>query len=96
MTPLKIKSLRASLRRFWQQERGAGAPFFVFGMMALLLTGAYSLDSMPITGNAAQVKTAPAAAALAVGRRSIAKNNSLHDHRFLLAFALLNVHRPST
>lgn len=87
MTPLKIKSLRAALRRFWQQERGAGTPFFVFGMMALLLTGAYALDTMQATGDAAQVKRATDAAALAVGRAALAKNNSEYDSSDLQALA---------
>ncbi|MBX9447288.1 hypothetical protein JJO56_16325 [Dickeya chrysanthemi] len=65
-----------SLRRFWRQERGAGSAFYVLGMMGLLLTGAYVIDTLQTTGDASQIKRAADAAALAVGREALSKNNS--------------------
>ncbi|WP_437609398.1 TadE/TadG family type IV pilus assembly protein [Erwinia sp. V71] len=72
----RLTLLRHALRRFWRQERGAGTAFYVLGMMGLLLTGAYIIDTVQTTGDAAQVKRATDAAALAVGREALSKNNS--------------------
>ncbi|MFE8117158.1 hypothetical protein RBA70_14065 [Brenneria goodwinii] len=61
---------RNSLRTFMRQERGAGTAFYALGMMALLVSGAFIVDSMTATGDAAQIKRATDAAALAVGHQS--------------------------
>lgn len=69
-------ALVRALARFCRQEQGAGASFYVLGMMALLVSGAFIIDSLQNTGDAAQIKRAADAAALAVGRESLIKNNS--------------------
>lgn len=71
-----LNRLRHTLRRFWREDRGAGTAFYVLGMMGLLLTGAYIIDTVQTTGDASQVKRATDAAALAVGREALSKNNS--------------------
>lgn len=63
------------MTRFYRQERGGGSAFFVLGMMSLLVSGAFIIDSLQTTGDAAQIKRAADAAALAVGRESLIKNN---------------------
>ncbi|MFP9231200.1 TadE/TadG family type IV pilus assembly protein [Pectobacterium cacticida] len=59
----------AVLARFLRQERGAGTAFYVLGMMALLVTGAFIVDTMSATGDAAQIKRATDAAVLAVSHQ---------------------------
>ncbi|MBK0000511.1 hypothetical protein [Erwinia sp. S38] len=71
-----LSVLNRAVRRFCRQEKGAGTAFYVLGMMALLVSGAFILDSVQTTGDAAQIKRAADAAALAVGRESLIKNNS--------------------
>ncbi|MEH0834052.1 hypothetical protein [Pectobacterium cacticida] len=69
----------AALTRFWRQERGAGTAFYVLGMMALLVTGAFIVDTMSATGDAAQIKRATDAAALAVGHQATILSEQHYD-----------------
>ncbi|KHN53737.1 hypothetical protein [Pectobacterium fontis] len=62
--------LRERLSDFLRQEKGAGTAFYVLGAMALLVTAAYVVDTSTATGDAAQIKRAADAAALAVGNQA--------------------------
>ncbi|MGE0973143.1 hypothetical protein ACQFN5_28375 (plasmid) [Klebsiella sp. WOUb02] len=67
------------LRSFWRQEQGAGTAFYVLGTMGLLVISAFIVDSLQTTGDAAQVKRATDAAALAVGHQVVASNEKNED-----------------
>lgn len=68
-------AVRRDLCRFLRQERGAGAAFYVLGAMALLVTAAFIVDTSTSTGDAAQIKRATDAAALAVGYQVVVSGN---------------------
>nr|WP_240634986.1 pilus assembly protein [Brenneria salicis]NMN92702.1 Flp pilus assembly protein TadG [Brenneria salicis ATCC 15712 = DSM 30166]RBP62460.1 Flp pilus assembly protein TadG [Brenneria salicis ATCC 15712 = DSM 30166]RLM30611.1 hypothetical protein BHG07_09835 [Brenneria salicis ATCC 15712 = DSM 30166] len=67
--------LLRAVRIFARQERGAGASFYVLGVMALLVSAAFIVDSSTATGDAAQIKRATDAAALAVGHQVVISGN---------------------
>lgn len=64
-----LRRLTHALRVFARQERGAGTSFYVLSAMALLVSAAFIVDTSTATGDAAQIKRATDAAALAVGRQ---------------------------
>ncbi|MBJ7222688.1 MULTISPECIES: pilus assembly protein [unclassified Brenneria] len=67
----RMRRLTHALRVFARQERGAGASLYVLGAMALLVSAAFIVDSSTATGDAAQIKRAADAAALAVGHQAL-------------------------
>ncbi|MCL2893172.1 TadE/TadG family type IV pilus assembly protein [Brenneria tiliae] len=73
------RRLMGALGVFLRQERGAGTAFYVLGTMALLVTAAFIVDSSVTTGDAAQIKRATDAAALAVGHQAVASNERNQD-----------------
>ncbi len=85
----KWQRLRRLLRGFWRQERGAGTAFYVLGTMGLLVTGAFIVDAMQTTGDAAQIKRATDAAALAVGHQAVVSHsqNGTFDQTQMTALA---------
>lgn len=56
------------------RQRGSIAPFMVLALGGALLATAYALDTNRMTSNAAQVKRATDAAAMAVGNERLMKN----------------------
>lgn len=84
------RRLTRALRLFLRDDRGAGAVFYVLGTMALLVTAAFIVDATTATGDAAQIKRATDAAALAVGRQAVVsgdENNDFDDQQMAeLAF----------
>lgn len=60
---------------FWREDAGVGTAFYALGMMGLLVAGAFIVDTLTATGDAAQIKRATDAAALAVGRQALIKNS---------------------
>lgn len=68
---LTLRNIRRRFTRFARQERGAVTPFFVLGTLGVLVTGAFVVDTLNATGDAAQVKRATDAAAWAIGHQVV-------------------------
>jgi Flp pilus assembly protein TadG len=67
----RLSKIRRSVAQFYRQEQGAGTAFLVLGTMALLVSGAFVVDTLNSTGDAAQIKRATDAAAWAIGNQVV-------------------------
>ncbi|MCS3430169.1 Tad domain-containing protein [Klebsiella sp. BIGb0407] len=67
----RLSKIRRSIAQLYRQEEGAGTAFLVLGTMGLLLSGAFVVDTINATGDAAQIKRATDAAAWAIGNQVV-------------------------
>lgn len=88
-----VGKLRRSLAQFCRQEQGAGTAFLVLGAMALLVTGAFVVDTINATGDGAQVKRATDAAAWAIGNQVVVSHaeNQTFDEQDMTELAYMYI-----
>ncbi len=69
------RKIRRSIAQFYRQEQGVGTAFVVLSTMGLLVSGAFIVDTINATGDAAQIKRATDAAAWAIGNQVIVSHS---------------------
>lgn len=84
-----LRLLHKSLRHFAAEQRGAVAPFMVLATGGALLATAYAIDLNRMTDNAAQLKRATDAAAMAVGNQVLLDSRTTPAELKTLAWGYL-------
>ena len=81
-----VAGLRRQAARLAVEEHGGVAPFMVLAIGGALLATAYAIDLARMTNNAAQIKRATDAAAIAIGNQLLMDSRSTPEQLSKMAW----------